>query len=115
MKKFAITFIRIYQTVVSTSLKNIFGISSMCRFEVTCSEYSKQQILKNGIIKGSYESLVRIIKCNPFYPAPFNNRYFQTQRYSGFKMDNMERTNPFKKGSGVYPPQKSINLKGPVK
>jgi len=67
MKKLAITFIRIYQMVVSTTLKNIFGISSMCRYDVTCSQYSKDQILRNGVIRGSYQSLIRIIKCNPFY------------------------------------------------
>lgn len=40
------------------------GIS--CRYNPTCSQYSKESILKYGIIKGFYLSFKRILKCHPW-------------------------------------------------
>ena len=39
---------------------------SSCRFTPTCSEYSKQSILKYGLLKGSYLGVKRILKCHPW-------------------------------------------------
>ena len=39
---------------------------SSCRFTPTCSEYSKQSILKYGLLKGSYLGFKRILKCHPW-------------------------------------------------
>ena len=39
---------------------------SSCRFTPTCSEYSKQSILKYGLFKGSYLGFKRILKCHPW-------------------------------------------------
>ena len=52
--------IRIYQTLISPLLP------STCRFSPTCSEYSKQSLMKYGLIKGSILSVKRILKCNPW-------------------------------------------------
>ena len=52
--------IRIYQTLISPLLP------STCRFSPTCSEYSKQSLIKYGLIKGSILSIKRILKCNPW-------------------------------------------------
>ena len=64
MKKFFIypflILIRIYQTLISPLLP------STCRFYPTCSEYSKQSLIKHGLIKGSLLSVKRILKCNPW-------------------------------------------------
>lgn len=37
-----------------------------CKYYPTCSEYAKQSLDKYGIIKGSFLSIWRIIRCNPF-------------------------------------------------
>ena len=37
-----------------------------CRFYPTCSEYTKQAIIKYGIIKGGWLGIRRIVKCHPF-------------------------------------------------
>ena len=37
-----------------------------CRFHPTCSAYAIEVILKYGIFKGTYLSLVRISKCHPW-------------------------------------------------
>jgi putative membrane protein insertion efficiency factor len=67
MKKIASTLINIYQAIISTTLKNLLGARSFCRFSPTCSEYAKQSILQKGVLKGSYLSAIRILKCQPFY------------------------------------------------
>ena len=64
MKKFFIypflILIRIYQTLISPLLP------STCRFSPTCSEYSKQSLIKHCLIKGIILSVKRILKCNPW-------------------------------------------------
>ena len=52
--------IKIYQTVLSPILP------STCRYSPTCSEYTKQSLIKFGLIKGGMISIKRIIKCNPW-------------------------------------------------
>ena len=62
-KKFIYPFlilIGLYQTLISPLLP------STCRFSPTCSEYSKQSLIKHGLIKGIILSVKRILKCNPW-------------------------------------------------
>ena len=60
MKGILIFLIKIYQKLFSGRL------GRRCRFYPTCSEYSKQAIMKYGSIKGSFLSIKRILKCHPF-------------------------------------------------
>ena len=60
MKKFLIKMINFYQKNIS--LRTI----KKCKYYPTCSEYTKQAILKYGSIKGTLLGIKRIIKCNPF-------------------------------------------------
>ena len=64
MKKILIypllVLIKLYQNFISPILP------STCRYSPTCSEYSKQSLIKFGLIKGSILSIKRIIKCNPW-------------------------------------------------
>jgi putative membrane protein insertion efficiency factor len=39
---------------------------SSCRFEPTCSIYALEAIKKFGAFKGTYLSIKRILRCNPF-------------------------------------------------
>ena len=52
--------IKFYQSFISPLLP------STCRYTPTCSEYSKQCLIKHGLIKGSLMSIKRILKCNPW-------------------------------------------------
>jgi putative membrane protein insertion efficiency factor len=67
MKKIFIKTIEIYQVIFSVFIKNMLGIKSSCRFSTTCSNYAKASIHDKGVIKGGYLSVVRILKCQPFY------------------------------------------------
>ncbi len=37
-----------------------------CKYEPTCSEYTKQAIQKYGVLKGCFLGLRRILRCHPF-------------------------------------------------
>jgi len=58
LKNFAIFLISIYQKLSALT-------PSRCRFYPTCSEYTKQAIVKYGFIKGSWLGIKRIVRCHP--------------------------------------------------
>ena len=55
-----ITLINLYKYLISPFLGN------NCRFLPTCSEYTKEAIIKFGLIKGTSLGFKRIIKCHPW-------------------------------------------------
>jgi uncharacterized protein len=61
-----VAFIRLYQRVVSPLLP------PSCRFHPTCSEYTRQAIVRHGVIKGIALGIVRLSKCHPFHPGGFD-------------------------------------------
>ncbi|MCX7926899.1 MAG: membrane protein insertion efficiency factor YidD [Candidatus Omnitrophica bacterium] len=59
-KKFVIVLLGVYQNTMSRFLP------STCRFIPSCSEYTKQAILKFGLRQGALISIKRIARCHPF-------------------------------------------------
>ena len=55
-----INFISFYQQFLS------FFTSGCCKYYPSCSEFSKQSLIKYGILRGIFVSIIRINKCNPF-------------------------------------------------
>ncbi len=86
-EKVIIGIINIYQFFLSTdhafwSNPNIFRI---CTYKPSCSEFTKQSIIKHGIILGSLMGIKRVIDCNPFSKGgydPVPNK-FTLKRYQG--------------------------------
>jgi len=66
MKKIFLFLIRIYQKIISP------WTPKSCRFYPTCSEYSKQAIIKYGAFKGGWMGFKRIIRCHPFNPGGYD-------------------------------------------
>lgn len=60
MKYAVLGFLRLYKTFISPFLP------SACRFEPTCSEYTRQAVEKHGAVRGSWLGLKRILRCQPF-------------------------------------------------
>ena len=60
VKKISIFLINFYQKHISHLL------GDNCKYEPSCSEYTKQAIEKYGFFKGSFIGFKRILKCNPF-------------------------------------------------
>lgn len=67
MKTIAILFIRFYQRILSpvlnSVLHSVFGFHFRCKYEVSCSQYTVQQIEKHGTIAGLFLGFKRIISC----------------------------------------------------
>ncbi|MFH1823679.1 MAG: membrane protein insertion efficiency factor YidD [Candidatus Firestonebacteria bacterium] len=66
MKYIIIFFIKLYKKLISPFLM------SSCRFYPTCSEYALTSIYKFGVLKGSWMSLKRILRCHPLNPGGYN-------------------------------------------
>ena len=66
LKKIIIALIRFYQLALSP-LKQ-----PTCRFSPTCSQYSIEAIERFGVIKGTYLSVRRILKCHPFHEGGYD-------------------------------------------
>ncbi|HEX9023809.1 MAG TPA: membrane protein insertion efficiency factor YidD [Geobacteraceae bacterium] len=58
--------IRIYQKYLSPFL------GKTCRFYPSCSQYSIQSLLKHGLCKGAWLTLVRLGKCHPYHHGGFD-------------------------------------------
>ena len=63
MKNFLLKIIKFYKQNISPYFAQQ-GVH--CKFEPTCSEYTRQAIEKYGSLKGIYLGFKRFIKCNPF-------------------------------------------------
>jgi len=59
MVKILVWLINLYQ---KTPSKSHFS----CVFLPTCSEYTKQAIIKYGAIKGLFKGIMRIFRCHPW-------------------------------------------------
>ena len=59
MQKILIKIIKFYQTLP-------LHTHSACRFYPTCSSYAIEAISIHGSIKGTYLTIKRILRCNPF-------------------------------------------------
>ncbi|WP_462273798.1 membrane protein insertion efficiency factor YidD [Filifactor alocis] len=66
LKRIIIALIRFYQLALSP-LKQ-----PTCRFSPTCSQYSIEAIERFGVIKGTYLSVRRILKCHPFHEGGYD-------------------------------------------
>lgn len=44
----------------------------VCRFYPTCSQYTKEAIIKYGVIKGGFLGIKRISKCHPLNPGGYD-------------------------------------------
>lgn len=66
MKQILIGIIRFYQKFISP-LK-----PPTCRFYPTCSHYGLDAMKTHGALKGTWLTVIRILKCHPFHPGGFD-------------------------------------------
>ena len=64
--KIFILLIKFYKTFISPL------IGTNCRFYPTCSDYAITALGEFGLFVGSYLTIKRIIKCNPFFKPKFD-------------------------------------------
>lgn len=63
MKHIFIGLIRLYQKFISPIKPRT------CRFYPTCSAYGLESYKRFGAIKGTWLTVIRILKCHPFHPG----------------------------------------------
>jgi len=70
MKKFFVAGITLYQRVLSPDKGVIqklgITLSYTCPYYPTCSEYTKEAIMRYGVYKGILKAFQRIISCHPW-------------------------------------------------
>lgn len=64
MKTITTFLISTYQVFVSPVVILLFGQS--CRFEETCSQYTKRKIKEEGVVAGIKKGLKRLSACHPY-------------------------------------------------
>ncbi|MSN25120.1 MAG: membrane protein insertion efficiency factor YidD [Geobacter sp.] len=65
-KSILLLVIRVYQKLISPLLPQ------SCRFYPSCSEYSRESIIKHGLMRGLLLTVIRIGKCHPFHPGGYD-------------------------------------------
>lgn len=63
LQRLFVGLIRLYQIALSP----YFG--QQCRFTPTCSEYTRQAILRHGALKGAWLGMRRVSRCHPWHPG----------------------------------------------
>jgi putative membrane protein insertion efficiency factor len=66
MRRLAVGLIVIYQHTVSPLL------GPACRYEPTCSEYTREAIEKYGVVRGAWLGVRRIGRCHPFHEGGYD-------------------------------------------
>ncbi len=64
--KILIILIRFYQILISPLF------TPCCRFYPSCSEYAIVALRRHGPFKGSWLTLIRLLKCHPFHPGGYD-------------------------------------------
>lgn len=59
LTKISLFLIELYQNIPGSW-------HSSCRFYPTCSNYTKESLIKYGFLKGWFLGIKRILRCNPF-------------------------------------------------
>ena len=62
----AIACVRLYQRLISPLLP------PSCRFEPSCSHYSIEAYERFGFLKGSWLTMTRLFRCNPWTPGGYD-------------------------------------------
>lgn len=65
-KTVALILLRGYKFAISPW----FGAA--CRYRPTCSEYAMQAIEVNGVLRGSWIAIGRLLRCHPFAAAGYD-------------------------------------------
>lgn len=60
MKFIGIFLVRAYQVILGPFM------GGSCRFEPSCSNYALEALKRHGLLRGSWLTLRRLLRCHPF-------------------------------------------------
>jgi putative membrane protein insertion efficiency factor len=64
--KLILFLLKVYRWILSPLKLFLFGSLSSCRFYPSCSSYAEEAFKEFGLIKGSYLTLYRLLRCHPY-------------------------------------------------
>ena len=83
-------FVRVYRLLLSPWL------GACCRFEPTCSTYALQALETRGAFVGTYLTLHRLVRCNPWCAGGHDPVYPSRQPGAGKLFSSLiRRLNPY--------------------
>lgn len=66
MRSILLRLIKAYQYLISPFMQ------PSCRFTPSCSQYAIDVIHKHGVLRGSWLSFKRVLRCNPWHPGGYD-------------------------------------------
>jgi putative membrane protein insertion efficiency factor len=66
VRKVAVALITLYQHTISPLL------GPTCRFEPSCSAYTKEAVEKYGVVHGAWLGVKRISRCHPLHAGGYD-------------------------------------------
>lgn len=80
MKLAVVALLKAYKRWISPALPH------SCRYVPTCSEFAMEAVERNGVIVGSAQALLRLLRCNPFGghgydPVPITKNKIKLQEH----------------------------------
>ena len=63
MKRLLIGLLHLYQYLISPLL------GPRCRFHPSCSHYAIEALQRHGTLRGSWLTLRRLLRCQPWHPG----------------------------------------------
>jgi len=67
--RLAIALVRMYQWIISPVVHTLCGPGCGCRFDPSCSEYTRVALQRHGFFRGGLLGLRRILRCHPWQPG----------------------------------------------
>ena len=65
-RRLAVKTVRAYKVVISPWLP------PACRFTPTCSEYAIEAIESYGLVRGTFRTAIRLLRCHPLHRGGFD-------------------------------------------
>lgn len=65
LRRLAVSIINLYQKTLSPDHGPLKVFGGTCRFQPTCSEYTKQAVERFGVLRGLVLGAKRISRCHP--------------------------------------------------
>jgi putative membrane protein insertion efficiency factor len=72
LAQLAALLVRIYQLTLSPMKQIFFGSNCSCRFQPTCSCYTRSAFLQYGFWRGWWYAFRRILRCHPWHPGGYD-------------------------------------------
>jgi uncharacterized protein len=66
MRRLAVGLITLYQRAISPML------GPACRYQPTCSAYTREAIEKYGVARGAWMGIKRISRCHPLHKGGYD-------------------------------------------